>query len=253
MTTHRFKVNVPNPTDRDVVVQLRLEPGKLAGIAELSRADKRGPLKVVSAGLARDPCADSGRPELKLKVGARDSVDVYAIVATAASQRPGATGMHVIDRRGGKDVGGVFVVCAEPPLADAAGVIVPARRPCPASLVELFAVASGAEPVPANGVAVRPGDAVDLVALVRTGQAVKGLRIYLEHLGVGNGDFTAATWNFGTVAKGQVVPARWGMQSSGWQTGAFRASVVVVADGFDPTRLDGEYVVGPRKRAEARR
>lgn len=253
MTMHRFKVNVPNPTDRDVVVQLRLEPGELSGLAELPRADKRGPLKVVAAGLARDPCADSGRPELKLKVGARDSVDVYAIVATAAAPRPGATGLHVVDRRGGKDVGGVFVVCAEPPLADVAGVVVPARRPCPASLVDLFAVPAGDEPVPANGVAVRPGDGVDLVALVRAAQALKGLQIYLEHLGVGNSEFNAATWNFGTVAKGQVVPARWGMQSSGWQTGVFRASVVVMADGFDPTRLDGEYLIGPRKRATGRR
>src|SRR6185369_6309791 len=90
MAMHRFKVNVPNPTDRAAVVQLRLEPGKLTGLAEFPRGDKRGPLKVVAAGLALDPCAESGRAELKLRIGARDSVDVYAIVTTAASSRPAA-------------------------------------------------------------------------------------------------------------------------------------------------------------------
>jgi hypothetical protein len=253
MAMHRFKVNVPNPTDRAAVVQLRLEPGKLTGLAEFPRGDKRGPLKVVAAGLALDPCAESGRAELKLRIGARDSVDVYAIVTTAASSRPAATGFHVIDRRGGKDVGGVFVVCAEPTLADTVASVVPARRPCPAELVDLFAVAPGAEPLPTNAVAVAPGDAVDLVALVRAGQALKDMQIYLEHLGAGNAEFTAATWNLGHIPKGTVVPARWALQTSGWQTGVFRASLVAMAGGFDPTRLGGDYAIGPRKRVAARR
>ena len=253
MTMHRFKVNVPNPTDKAAAVQLRLEPGKVTGLAEFPRGDKRGPLKVIAAGLALDPCAESGRAELKLKVAARDSVDVYAIVATAASSRPAATGFHVIDRRGGKDVGGVFVVCAEPPLADTVAAVVPTRRPCPATLVDLFAVAPGAEPLPANAVAVKPGDLVDLVALVRADQVLKDMQIYLEHLGAGNASFTAATWNLGDLPKGTVVPARWALQTSAWQTGVFRASLVAVAAGFDPTRIDGDFAIGPRKRVAARR
>lgn len=253
MTMHRFKVNVPNPSDKAALVQLRLEPGKLTGLAEFPRGEKRGPLKVVEAGLALDPCAESGRAELKLKIAARGSIDVYAIVATAASSRPAATGFHVIDHRGGKDVGGVFVVCAEPPLADTVAVVVPTRRPCPAALVDLFAVAPGDEPLPANAIAVKPGNAVDLVALVRAGQALKDTQIYLEHLGACNASFTAATWNLGDLPKGTVVPVRWSLQTSGWQTGVFRASLVAVAAGFDPTRLDGDFAIGPRKRIEVRR
>ncbi len=248
MAQHRFKVNVPNPTDRSVAVQLRLEPGSSADLLELPREYRRGALKVEAAGLTFDPCATVGRPMLKLKLAARASVDVYAIVATAAAKKPGAAGLHVIDNRGGKDVGGVFVVCVDPPLADTVGVVVPTRRPCPASLADLYIVARGSEPDKANAVALLPGDAGALVTVIAAGQALKGVQVYLEHLGTGNAEFVPGNWNIGSVKRGDTFIAHWALQTSAWQTGTFRASIVVVADGFDPTRVNGDFTIGQRKR-----
>jgi hypothetical protein len=37
MTSHRFTVNVPNPTAKAVSIQLRLEPGKASDLPEFPR------------------------------------------------------------------------------------------------------------------------------------------------------------------------------------------------------------------------
>lgn len=251
MAQHRFKVNVPNPTAHSVVAQLRLEPGKTADLPELPRDYRRGTLKVERAGLSVDPCAESGKRELKLRLEAHASIDVYLIVDTAAAKKPGAAGLHVIDSRGGKDVGGVFVVCVEPPLVEPVGAVVPTHRPCPASLADLFPVAPGSKPDKTRMIAVRPGDGIELVALIAADRALKGVQVYLEHLGTCNAAFLPATWSVGSVQKGDVFAATWALQTSAWQTGTFRASVVVVADGFDPTRLNGDFTIGQRKRGAA--
>lgn len=252
MASHQFKVNIPNPTAKAVSVQLRLEPGKSSDLPELPREHRRAALKVLGAGLALDPCAESGKPALKLKVPPYASVDVYAIVDTGASKKPGAAGLHLIDSRNGKDVGGVFLVCADPPFADSAGQTISVRNPCPAVLAtDLYAVQPGADPGQANAIPhIRPGDAAEVVAQIthRAGKALKGVQVYLEHLGGSNVAFAPGTWNVGTLVKGDVFHATWPVQTSAWQTGTYRASIVVVSDGYAPVRLNGDIVLALREK-----
>jgi len=249
---HRYKVNIVNPTERNVAVQLRFEPGKSTDLPELPREYRKGTLKIEKAELTLDPCAESGRPRLQLKLAGRASIDVYAIVETATAKRPGAAGLHVIDSRGGKDAGGVFILCVDPPLPEPAGAIVPTRRPCPALLADLYAVALGAEPDKANAIPVHPGDAVTLVALIAAKQKLSDTQVYLEHLGTGNAEFAPGSWNIGSLRKGDAFAATWAVQAGAWQTGTFRTSIVVLAEGYDATRLNGDLTIGPRKRAVRR-
>jgi hypothetical protein len=251
MSSHNFTVNVPNPTAKTVSVQLRLEPGKAGDLPAFPREQRRGALKVLGARLALDPCAESGKSNLKLKLAPYESVDVYAIVDTGPPTKPGATGFHLIDTRNGKDVGGVFLVCVDPPLADVAGQVIGTKNPCPATLATaLYPVPSDDDPskIPATP-AIQPGDAADLVAAVtnRTRKTLTGVQVYLEHLGASNATFVPGLWNVGVLQRGEIFYATWRVQTSTWQSGSFRASVVVGADSFDSVRLDGDVVIAPRK------
>jgi len=256
MTSHSFTVNVPNPTAKPVSVQLRLEPGKASDLPAFPREKRRGALQVLDARLALDPCAESGKPNLKLKLGPYESVDVYAVVDTGPAKKPGATGFHLIDSRNGKDVGGVFLVCVDPPLVDTVGQVIATKNPCPATLATaVYPVVPDDDPskVPATPV-IQPGDASDLVAAItnRTRKPLTGVQIYLEHLGASNATFVPGLWNAGVLQKGDVFYATWRVQTSTWQSGSFRASVVVGADGFDPVRLDTDLVIAPRKQRSSK-
>jgi hypothetical protein len=261
MTSHSFTVNVPNPTAKAVSVQLRLEPGKSSDLPRFPREQRRGALNVLDARLALDPCAKAGKPSLKLKLAPYESVDVYAVVDTGPAKKPGATGFHLIDSRNGKDVGGVFLVCVDPPLVDTVGQVVTTKNPCPAVLASaVYPVAPDDDPskIPTTPV-IQPGDTADLVAPItnRTRKALSGVQIYLEHLGASNATFVPGLWNAGELQRGDVFYATWRVQTSTWQSGTFRASIVVTADDFDPVRLDGDLVLASRKprstKAPARR
>jgi hypothetical protein len=251
MASHRFTVNVPNPTAKAVSVQLRLEPGKTTDLPELPRKERRAALKVVRTRLTLDPCADSGKPELRLKLAPYESVDVYAVVDTGSTTKPGATGFHLIDRRNGTDVGGVFLLCVDPPLATAVGQVVAPKNPCPAELgTAVYAVTPDSDPSKAPPApSIQPGDTVDLVAPITnpTRKPLTGVQVYLEHLGASNATFVPGLWNVGVLQRGDIFYATWRVQTSTWQNGPFRASIVVSADGFDAVRLDGDLILASRK------
>ncbi|MBI5118864.1 hypothetical protein HZA56_20540 [Candidatus Poribacteria bacterium] len=251
MTTHRFTVNVPNPTTQRASVQLRLEPAKRQGFSWLPREFPKAGLKVIAAGLALDACAEEGNPTLKLKLEPFTSIDVHAVVNTAPSKKPGVAGFHLVDHRKGKDVGGVFLVCIDPPLDEPVSQTITTPNPCPATLARnLYLIQPGDDPSKVSRIkSVRPGDILDLVAQITnpTGKSLKNTQVYLEHLGVSNVEFTPSTWNIGTLGKGAVFYATWPIRITAWQTGSFEPSVVVLSQRTDPVRLNGKLSLAFRK------
>ena len=251
MATHRFEVNVPNPSDQNVSAKLRLEPAKRADLSWLHHKGLKTDIKVISTYIALDPCAQEGQPDLKLELEPFASIDVYVIVNIAPSKTPSVAAFHLVDRREGKDVGGVLLVCTDPPFAEPASQLVTTRNPCPAVLATgLYAIQPGDDP--SKSVPVEPilaGDTVEIVAQITnpTTNPVKNTQAYLEHLGVSNAEFTPGTWNMGTLAKGDIFYATWPIRTTAWQAGSFNACLVVTSQGMDPVRLNGTIKLAPRQ------
>lgn len=256
MSKHSFTVNVPNPTAKTVSVQLRLEPSKASDLSGFRREQRRGALNVLGARLGLHPCAESGKQNLNLKLAPYESVDVYAIVDTGPAKKPGVAGFQLIDSRNGKDVGGVFLICVDPPVVENTGHVIATKNPCPVVLATaMFAVAQDGDPIKAQAMhSIQPGDAADLVAPIanRTRKSLSGVQVYLEHLGASNATFVPGLWNAGVLHRGDVFYATWRVRTSTWQSGSFRASIVVAADGFDPVRLDGDLVIAPRRQRSSK-
>lgn len=250
MTDHQFTVNVPNPTAQSASVQLRLEPARRQDFDWLSREYSNTALEIIDMGLALDPCARAGKPTLKLKLEPFSSVDVHVVINTATSKKPGAAGFHLVDQRRGKDVGGVFLVCVDPPFAEPAGQVVSVANPCKAILAaDIYTIPPGDDPSQASRTRpIRPGDSLELVAQITnpTGRPLKDVQAYLEHLGSSNVEFTAGTWNIGTLSKGDVFYATWPICATRWQTGSYEASIVVVSQGAAPVRLNGKISLALR-------
>jgi hypothetical protein len=204
-------------------------------------------LDVTNSGITLDPCAERGKRGLTLKLEPFTSIDVHVVVTTVRSRRPGIAAFHLVDRRGGQDAGGVLLVCAEPPLIEPAGQVVSTPKPCPALLAtDLYAVQPGDDP--SKSAAAKPivaGASMELVAQITNPIAIPltETQVYLEHLGVSNAEFTPGTWNVGTLVPGAVFYATWQMRTSSWQVGTFDASVMVMAQGTDPVRLNGRITV----------
>lgn len=252
MTYHRFTVNVPNPIRQSASVQLRLEPAKQQDFYWLPRDCRKADLEVIDAGLALDPCAEEGKPGLKLKLEPFTSTDIHVVVKTAPSNKPGVAGFHLVDRRKGKDVGGVFLVCLDPPFVEPVGQTVSTPNPCPATLArDLYVIRSGDDPSkPSKAKPVRLGDSLELVAQITnlTGKSLKDTQVYLEHLGASDVEFTPGTWNIGTLGKGDVFYATWLIRTTAWQTGSYETSIVVVSQGQDPVRLNGKLLLAFREK-----
>lgn len=244
MTNHRFTVNVPNPTAQSVSVQLRLEPAdKDKDYFWLPREFPKADLEVIDIGLAFDPCAEEGKPSLKLKLEPFTSVDIHVVVNTAPSKKPGVAGFHLVDRRKGRDVGGVFLVCIDPQFVEPVSQTVSTPNPCPATLADLYLIQPGDDPSkPSKAKPMRPGDSLELVAQIMnlTDKSLKDTQVYLEHLGASNVEFTSGTWNIGMLGKGEVFYATWPIRITARQTGSYETSIVVVSQGLDPTRLNGK-------------
>ena len=264
MSTHRFTVNVPNPTGATVVALLSLEPAPRIGL-DPPLDLPRGALKLQRAGLSLDPCAldDTGKIRVTLKPYA--SVDVYATIVTA-DPRPGTGGsaaFNLVDRRGGRTAGGVMLVCVDRPGPEAAATLVSTPRPCPVALFRNpYAVPLNGHPEKQIATTLPFTGTFTLVVPVTNPRPrpLQDVTAYLEHTGASGAAFVPAVWNIGTLNPGQVFYATWTV-SSGGVTGAFSASVVVESQRADPTRLTAPFRVGReqrenpivRKRARGRR
>jgi hypothetical protein len=244
MTTHRFTVNIPNPTAQRASVQLRLEPAKRQDFDWLPREFPKADLEVIDTHLALDPCTEKGKPRLKLTLEPFTSLDIHVVVNTVSPKKPGVVGFHLVDRREGKDVGGVFLVFMDPQFVEPVSQTVSTPNPCPATLArDLYAIQPGDDPsMPSDAKPIRPGDSLELVAQITnpTGKTLKDTQVYLEHLGASIVEFTPGTWNIGVLARGDVFCATWPIRTTAWQSGSFETSIVVVSEGMDPVRLNGK-------------
>jgi hypothetical protein len=258
MATHRFMVNIPNPGPGTATVDLALEPARPADVRRLGLEVPRGKLKVTHAGISRDPCK-AGKPKLRLRLRAHESVDVYVNAETTApgSAAGGTAVFNLVDRRGGRVAGGVMLACVDPALADPAGQAVPTPKPCPVDLAgNPYWVEPGEDPGKSAGSTLPANKELDLVVPLTNPRrgAIDDVTAYLEHLGGSDAPFLPAAWNIGTLRRGDVFYATWRVTTSGTLTGAFDLSVVVQSDGTDPTRLHPRIrISAPEEAPRARR
>jgi hypothetical protein len=59
----------------------------------------------------------------------------------------------------------------------------------------------------------------------------------LEHLGVSDAAFRAATWNLGNFRPKHIFFGAWEVNAVGAAPGAFDASIVALSETHDPVRL----------------
>lgn len=253
MAIHTFTVNVPNPTEKMVNVELRLEPVDPADLRRLARELPRAKLQTRELGISRDPCA-VGEPRLRLRLRARSSVDVHVTVVTETPRgraTRAAVGFNLTDRRNGRVAGGVLLACVEPSPTDAAPVDVPTPKPCRVILARNpYTVAVGGDPRKVGAQALTPGETVELVApLVNPLRSrLRGVTAYLEHLGGADAIFVPAAWNIGDLRPSEVFYATWVVAADGLLFGSFDVSVVVQSAGSDPTRLRAPFRITPERR-----
>lgn len=251
MARHRFVVNVPNPTAQSASVSLRLEPARRKDFSWLPCEFPKAGLEVVHAGLSLDPCAEERKVSLNLRLKPFTSVDIHVVVNTTPSKKQGIAGFHVVDRRRGKDIGGVLLVCTDPPFVEPVSRTISPPHPCAAILArDLYLIQPGDDPskLP-TAKPVQPNDSFELVAQIAnpTCRPLKNAQVYLEHLGISTVGFTPGTWNIGTLAKGNVFYATWPVRVTEWQFGTCEASIVVASQGTDPVRLRGKFSLAFRE------
>ena len=248
MKTHRFVVNVPNPTSQSVSIQLRLARAKRQALSAIFGRRPKGELEVVHAGLNANPCSDEGEPRLALKLRPFTSRDVHVVIKT---NNQGVDAFHVIDRRNNRDVGGVMIVCADPALTEPVGVGVPVANPCPAVLAKSAGIiAAGGDPSePTPSLDVQPGAAVELVVPITnpTRTPLKNVQIYLEHLGQSTIGYVPAIWNAGTLNRNDVFYATWTLQVGWRESGVVSATVVVASQRSNPVRLTAPFSINRRR------
>ena len=248
MTTHRFAINIPNPSGHDEIVELALQP--VAGGLQATHIPlPPGTLHVERAGISLDPCGTDGHSTLELKLKPLTSATVTVTVVTAPSAKGGTAALELVDRRGKRVAGGVTLACIDPPLKAGQPRKIPTDNPSPVALASKpYPVAPNANPSirPANPTLML-GTTCDFVApLTNPGRTpLDEVRAYLEHLGTSGAAFTAMTWNIGTLAPGAIFYASWRVRPIGWQTGAFAASIVVQSKGRDAVRLSAPFAVNP--------
>lgn len=252
-TLHRFAVQVPNPTDAKTVALLRLERSKSTTL--LKNYGKEMPtraLKVGRAGIALDCCAEGGETEIKVALDARSSAEVHVVIEAETGGAAGMAVFNLVDQRDGVDVGGVTLVCFDPPPADLPGSVVAPANPCPLVLAKpAYAVLPEADPAkPATAVDLASAREIDLVVPVTpSGKSITtDTRIYLEHLGASGAGFAPGTWNAGTLRPGDVFLATWRVTLDAPGLPTLRASVVASSAKTDPVRLDVVLADDPKRR-----
>ena len=154
-------VAVPNTTAAPVVALIRIAPSNV-GLDSL-RFEEHKDLAVTGYGLSTDPCeraaAASLPRELKLEVGAYDTVFVRVVVETLdpAGAEPARAAFAVTDTRDGRVVGGVTVVAATAPPLDVENPT--PKNPCPLEIAGgLYTVELGDSPASKSPRATVPND-----------------------------------------------------------------------------------------------
>jgi len=183
---------------------------------------------------------------MTLRLRPMSTVDV--VVALDVTGALGAAGVRLVDRRGGRIVGGVTVLAFEG-IAEQRPSTIPAEKPCPMSIEPLVWLPHRVPADRRSEGGPLPVDLdVDLVAWVSnpTDRVLSDATAYLEHLGGAPADFRAGRWNLGEFGPGMRFPLRWCVTASSAAAGQWAASIVVAATGFDPTRVRlpvamGEY------------
>jgi hypothetical protein len=191
--------------------------------------------------MSLDSCAEEGSETLKLRLPPLTCRDVYVFIETVTTTQHGAVGFHLVDQRGGQDVGGVLLTCVSPAFVEPASQSVPAGRPCPAVLARApYLIVAGDDPSQVPTKPIPPSASLELVAPITnpTAKPLKGTIAYLEHLGTSGVTFTPGTWNIGSLDAGAVFFASWPIQP-GAAVASFDATVVVVSQGKDAVRLQG--------------
>jgi hypothetical protein len=247
MTTHRFTVNVPNPSPKPVLVTLRLTPVKPGGgRAPLDVPD--GPIEVGHVGLTLEPCGKGEDGQLDVKLEPLASVNVHVVVEVNASGRGGSAAFRLSDERGGRVVGGVTLVCVDRAAPEHAGVVVPSPNPCPVTLAGAAHFGQlGGDPAKAANDSLTVGTTMELVVPVTnpTGAVLPDACVYLEHLGASAATFRPRTWNLGRFQPNETFFGAWDVSALGVTAGIFRASLVALCDAHEPVRLQLPFKLGP--------
>lgn len=252
MPIHRFAVNVPNPGAKPAAVRLRLEPASRRDLRSLPHGLPKGRLAVRHAGLGLDPCACEGRPMYTLKLDPRSSADIQVVIETAPARNPGFAGFNLIETRGGKDTGGVFLLCTDPAYAEPAGQVVTLPNLCTAAFAKApYLIEEGQDP--GTAAAADPASAsraFDLVAPIANAgrRPLVDARAHLEHTGASGVAFSQGIWNMGTLRPGDVFLATWTVWASPAIRGPVTATIVVGSQRANPVRLQATFSLGPARR-----
>jgi hypothetical protein len=251
MTTHRFVVNVPNPTRSGASVELSLERGDLASLGQPGLDVPEAELEIAAASISLEPC-DEGRGKLGVRLKPFTSIDVYVTATTADPPDPnigGAAVLHLVDRRFGKIAGGVMLVCLDGPHAETPGQLVTTRGTCPAELADLYFSDHETDPTKRRSRTIPANDERTLVAAITnpTSRSLTDMTIYLEHLGSSGAVFTPQAWNAGSLQPSDTFYATWTVGSHGALPGSFEASIVVDSKNRLPVRLHGQLKVEGRE------
>lgn len=270
MAVRRFTINVPNPSNGAATASLRLEPVPETDLTALGydlpaerleiravRITSSAPASTLKGCLSavwmtlvtiiywllRRPVPF--RSPLNIRLEPRSAADVT--VSIDAVGATGAAALHLVDRRGGRVVGGVTLLVLEG-VAEPVGGPIAAPNPCPIVLTEdAFWLPAGSEPDAARFAGPVPaGYEVDLVARITnpTENVLEGATAYLEHLGGLDAEFRPATWNLGSFEPGATFPLRWRISARRGASGRSIGSIVVAANEFDPIRLRTTIEIG---------
>lgn len=248
MTTHRFTVNVPNPTAQRSVANLFLRMAKRRELNGLALDLPRRPLKILRAAIGLDPC-DCGRDKrMTVKLRPYSSLDVYVEIEMAsAREAAGIAAVHLVDQRPDGRKGGVLLVAADPSIVDPVGQVVDVKSPCPVGLAgRPYPVEPDHDPSHRLTAPIFPaGREFDLVVPLTnpTRSRLADVQVYLEHLGACDAGFRPVLWNIGLMNPRGVFFATWRVTTAARQNGKFQVSVVAVSRRANPVRLTASIQV----------
>lgn len=255
MSTHKFVVTIPNSTTKAAGVQLKLVPAEPKEYAWLNHPGVKSKLEVVDKRIVLDPC-DKGKPELKLELEPLSTIQVHIVINTNTGKKAGVTGFHLVDIRQGKPVGGVLLLCAHPTYKPPKPKVVKVPNMCPAVLAKpLYTIWPGADPSKAASHAdLEAGRSLELVAQITNSKErpLHNARVYLENMGHSKVTFVPGTYSMGTLQRGNVFYATWKINADIWQEGSFEPDLVVSADNFVPTRINGSLRFKPKPKPKPR-
>jgi hypothetical protein len=247
LTTHRFTVNVPNPTAQRSVANLSLKTAKRRELNGLALDLPRRSLNILRAAIALDPCDCGKDKRMTVKLRPYSSLDIHVEIETASAQgAAGIVAVHLVDRRPDGRAGGVLLVASDPAIVDPAGQVVDVKNPCPVVLAgRLYPVDPEHDPSHKPAATIFPaGREFDLVVPVTNPTRIRlaDVQVYLEHLGACDASFRPVLWNIGIMNPRDVFFATWRVTTAR-QNGKFQVSIVAVSRRTNPVRLTASIQV----------